>query len=234
MSDFRGNSLVVWYLEAPRNPRLVGRVKLEASNRRCLLELDDGWRRSGFPCVHALELAAVDGCQRTREKSDLTADDDELRAGRADRRTIVAPEVGDGFEVRRQPPGQPHELDIAAAFSLQPPARLEAIEIAVNVELQQRCRMIAWPTGRGRHGRKTERAEIQRLHESFNQPRQIVRIDIVFQTSWKKRGLHTILALNEARHDNLPVEVARCHDLTFSHSLRRKHQSRDWPATEKY
>lgn len=49
MSDFRGNSLAVWYLENPRYPRLVGRVKLEASNRRCLLELDDGWMRSGFP-----------------------------------------------------------------------------------------------------------------------------------------------------------------------------------------
>ncbi|PSS60617.1 hypothetical protein C6558_32065 [Ensifer sp. NM-2] len=49
MNDFRGNSLAVWYLENPLEPRLVGRVKLEASNRRCLLELDDEWRRSGFP-----------------------------------------------------------------------------------------------------------------------------------------------------------------------------------------
>lgn len=48
MGDFRGNSLAVWYLENPLDPRLVGRVKLEASNRRCLLELDDEWRRSGF------------------------------------------------------------------------------------------------------------------------------------------------------------------------------------------
>jgi serine/threonine-protein kinase HipA len=49
MNDFRGTSLAVWYLENPSEPRLVGRVKLEASNRRCLLELDDQWRRSGFP-----------------------------------------------------------------------------------------------------------------------------------------------------------------------------------------
>jgi serine/threonine-protein kinase HipA len=48
MGDFRGNSLAVWYLENPLDPRLVGRVKLEASNRRCLLELDDEWRRSGI------------------------------------------------------------------------------------------------------------------------------------------------------------------------------------------
>ncbi|MET3524539.1 type II toxin-antitoxin system HipA family toxin [Mesorhizobium abyssinicae] len=49
MNDFRGNSLAVWYLENPLEPRLVGRVKLEAGNRRCLLELNDEWRRSGFP-----------------------------------------------------------------------------------------------------------------------------------------------------------------------------------------
>ncbi|WP_087000639.1 type II toxin-antitoxin system HipA family toxin [Rhizobium sullae] len=48
MNDFRGNSLAVWYLENPLHPLLVGRVKLEAGNRRCLLELDDDWRRSGF------------------------------------------------------------------------------------------------------------------------------------------------------------------------------------------
>ncbi|MBO9172260.1 MULTISPECIES: type II toxin-antitoxin system HipA family toxin [unclassified Rhizobium] len=56
MGDFRGNSLAVWYLENPLDPRLVGQVKLEASNRRCLLELDDEWRRSGFPLSPDLTL----------------------------------------------------------------------------------------------------------------------------------------------------------------------------------
>jgi serine/threonine-protein kinase HipA len=56
MGDFRGNFLAVWYLENPLEPRLVGRVKLEARNRRCLLELDDEWRRSGFPLSPDLTL----------------------------------------------------------------------------------------------------------------------------------------------------------------------------------
>lgn len=56
MGDFRGNSLAVWYLENPLDPRFVGQVKLEASNRRCLLELDDEWRRSGFPLSPDLTL----------------------------------------------------------------------------------------------------------------------------------------------------------------------------------
>lgn len=56
MTDFRGNSLAVWFLENPDAPRLVGRVKLEVSNRRCLLELDDAWRREGFPLSPDLVL----------------------------------------------------------------------------------------------------------------------------------------------------------------------------------
>jgi hypothetical protein len=63
--------------------------------------------------VHALELAAVDSRNRPRKQAKIAADDDELRAGRTDRRAIVAPEIGDGFEVRRKTPGQPYQLDIA-------------------------------------------------------------------------------------------------------------------------
>ncbi|UXN57729.1 type II toxin-antitoxin system HipA family toxin [Phyllobacterium zundukense] len=48
MSDFRATSIAVWYLGDVLNPRLVGRVRLESSNRRCLLDLDDEWRKSGF------------------------------------------------------------------------------------------------------------------------------------------------------------------------------------------
>jgi hypothetical protein len=55
-------------------------------------------------------------------------DDDELRAGRADRGSIVTAKIGNGFEVRRKPPGQPHHFDIALAFPLKTPAGLDAIE----------------------------------------------------------------------------------------------------------
>lgn len=46
--SFKGTSLAVWFLGDVENPRLVGEVRLESSFRRCLLELDDEWRRSGF------------------------------------------------------------------------------------------------------------------------------------------------------------------------------------------
>ena len=62
----------------------------------------------------------------------LTAQHDELRAGRAERGPAVATEVGDRLEVRHQSAGQPHQFDVALGLPFEPPARLDAIEIAVQ------------------------------------------------------------------------------------------------------
>src|SRR5215472_6435989 len=53
-----------------------------------------------------------------------------------DRRAVVLAKIGDRLEIGRQPPGQPHQLDIALRFPFEPPARLHAVEIAVEVNLQ--------------------------------------------------------------------------------------------------
>src|SRR5215470_2141887 len=58
--------------------------------------------------------------------------------------------------------GQPHQLDIALALPLKPPARLNAIEISVNIDLQQRGRMIRRPARCERgNAVKPELGEIQ-------------------------------------------------------------------------
>ena len=72
------------------------------------------------------------------EEFEPTAQLDELGAHRPDRRAIVLAEVGNRLEVGRQPPGQPHQLDIALRFALQPPARLNPVQITVEINLQQR------------------------------------------------------------------------------------------------
>ena len=73
-------------------------------------------------------------------RSSSPAQSDELPAGRPDRRAIVLPEVGDGLEVRRQAPRQPHHLDVALRLALQPPARRDLVDVAVDVDLQQQRR----------------------------------------------------------------------------------------------
>src|SRR6266851_3837170 len=100
--------------------------------------------------LHRFELAAVDRNNGTSEELEPTAKLDELSAHRPDRRAIVLAEVGNRLEVRRQPPDQPHQFDIALRFSFQPPARLKAVEVAVEVDLQQRRGMIARPSRRRR------------------------------------------------------------------------------------
>src|SRR5207244_12832384 len=51
--------------------------------------------------------------------------------------------IGDSLEVRHQPPRQPHQLQVALRLPLQPSARLDPVQIPVDVDLQQRRRVIA-------------------------------------------------------------------------------------------
>ncbi len=87
-----------------------------------------------------------------------------MAAHRLDGLAIVAAEVGDGLEVGRKLAGQPHQLDVAARLALQPPARLHLVEIAVEIELQQRRRMIARPPRR----RRARKAKPLRSSSSTN------------------------------------------------------------------
>ena len=118
----------------------IGRVELREITRNALLQLlapalHFRLREVLVAVVDRLELAAVDRDAGRREQSDLAADLDEARA-HFDGRPVVLPEIGDGLEVWRKPPQQPHHLEIAARLALETPARMHAVEIAVDVELQ--------------------------------------------------------------------------------------------------
>ena len=71
------------------------------------------------------------------EESEPTAQPDELGAHRPDRRAACPSGSRHRLEVRGEPPDQPHQLDIALRFPFQPPARLHAVEIAVEVDQQR-------------------------------------------------------------------------------------------------
>src|ERR1700733_13169248 len=131
----------------------VGGVQLAHVARHALFDLllaalDLALREVVVATVHSLELAAIDGNAGLCQQAHLAAQLDELGANLLDRGAIVLAEVGDGFVIRRKPPGQPHHLEIAARLTLQPPARLDPVEVAVNVELEHRRRMVRWPAGR--------------------------------------------------------------------------------------
>src|SRR3977135_539823 len=91
----------------------VGGVELAHVARHALFDLllaalDLALREVVVATVHGLELAAVDGNAGLPQQPHLAATPDELRANLLDRGTIVLAEVGDGFVIRNEPPGQPH------------------------------------------------------------------------------------------------------------------------------
>ena len=88
--------------------------------------------------IHRLKFAAVHGNNRLREQAEPTAERRELLADAADGWAVVHAEIGNRLEVRHQPTGQPHYLDIALGLTLQAPARLDAVQVAVEIDLQQR------------------------------------------------------------------------------------------------
>jgi hypothetical protein len=87
-----------------------------------------------------------------REQLQLSTQRHEAAADVAYASAVVTSEVRDGLEVRRQATGQPHHLDVALRLALQPPARLDAVHVAVDVDLEQDCGVVRRPAGAGRVG----------------------------------------------------------------------------------
>src|SRR5450631_2080190 len=84
-----------------------------------------------IPRVDGLELAAVDRNTCFAEQLKAAAQHHELTADLADRLAIVLAEVGYRLEVRHQAAGQPNQLNVALALSLQASARLHPVEVSV-------------------------------------------------------------------------------------------------------
>ena len=143
------------------------------------------------------------------EQAQPAAEHDELAAHRPDGLAVVLPEVGDGLEVRRQPPGQPHHLHIAPRLPLQPPAGLHPVEVAVEIELQHQRRMVGRPPRPRRdQALEPQRRQVQLVDEHIDHPHLIVLANIVFQAVGQQRPLHPVLALNKAVHRKPPCSPA--------------------------
>ncbi len=151
--------------------------------------------------VHRFELAAVDRNNGMSEEFEPAAQPDKLGAHRPDRHAVVLAEVGNRLEVGRQPPGQPHQLDIALRFAFQPPARLNAVEVAVEVDLQQRRGMIGRPAcRRRRHPRKAQGGQVQFVDEDLDHPNRVLLVDVILQAMRQQRRLHPVFAIDEPMH----------------------------------
>ena len=103
--------------------------------------------------------------------------------------------------IGNKPASEPHHFDIAARLTLKPAARLNPIEIAVDVELQQYRRMIRRPTGHlGIDPVKPNIAQIEFLDKDVDHANGIVLDNPIFQAFRKQRALPPINPFNEALH----------------------------------
>src|SRR5213082_568037 len=162
--------------------------------------------------VDGFELTAVNRDARLAEEFKPPAQHHKLTADPPDGLAIVLPEVGYCLEVRHQPAGQPNQLDIALALALQAPARLHPIEISVDVNLQQRRRVIGRPSCRFRcNALKAQFAQIKLVDKDIDRPDWIVLAQIVIQPLGKQRALTAVIANHKARHRILPPKSQENH-----------------------
>ena len=192
----------------------VGTVELLQIARHALLDLRHpplhlGPREVPVAVVHRLELAAVDRDRAVRKQPHRAAQRNKARTHLADGTAIVLAEVGNRLVIGHQSARKPHHLDVVPSLTLKPPARLNPIEIAVNIELQQDRRMIRRPPGcLGSNPVKSQLAQVEFLDKNVNHPNRIVLADPVIQAFRKQRALLAIRPLNEAPHP-IPRQIAQ-------------------------
>src|ERR1700738_4520798 len=100
-------------------------------------------------------------------------------------------------------------------LTLQPAARRDLVDVAVNVDLQQRARMIGWTSGRfWNHTVKAQRPEIQLIDKHVDHPHRVVLSNVVIQILGKQNALSTVFTLDEARHLTPPVRIIQNYNST--------------------
>src|SRR5262245_59282519 len=121
-----------------------------------------------------------------------------------------------------------HHFNIAQSLALKPPARLNPIKVAVDVELQEDRWMIARPAScLGSNPVKSQFRQIKLINKDIDHPNRIVLIDPVFQAFGKQCALLAIRALNEALHPTLRRSQESA--LRESHEGGRFHTARVRP-----
>jgi hypothetical protein len=80
-----------------------------------------------IPIIDRFELASVDRHNRLGEQLQIPTHDDELATYAADSFAIISAKVGDRFEVRRQPSGEPNQFEVVLGLALETPAGLNAV-----------------------------------------------------------------------------------------------------------
>jgi hypothetical protein len=106
----------------------------------------------------------------------------------------------------RRGPNATRRRASALALPLQSPARLYPIEVSVDVNLQQRRRMVGRPACHLRlNAAKAQASQIKRIDKDIDRPDRIVLAQIVIQSLGKQSALTAVIARQSAS-SNPPAE----------------------------
>src|SRR5262249_1073343 len=126
----------------------------------------------------------------------------------------VRAESGNRFVIRDQSAEKPDHLEIATGLTLQPPARLYPIEIAVDVELEQGRGMIGGPARYFRHNAfEPELAQIKRIDKRIYRANRIALINPFIEAFGQQSRLPTIRPNQEALHRSPPANREENHNI---------------------
>ena len=186
------------------------------------------------PIIDCLELAAVDRDASFGKEAHAAAEHNKPAADLADGQAVVLAEIGDRLVIRNTTSRQPHDLDVAPGLALKPSARLDPVQIAVNIELQEDRRMIGGSPCRFRiDPAEIERTEIKLLDKHVNHTNRVVLVDPIIQAFGKQRRLPAVRPLDKALHRDLPPKIAsepyharRFHTAWVDGRLHLQHHSR--------
>ncbi len=116
--------------------------------------------------------------------------------------------------------GQPRRLDVAAGFTLRAAAGGDLIEVAVEVALRQRRRVVAGPARRSwHHALETPSREIECVHEHVDDAHRIVLGQVGVQPVRQWRDVVAIRTPDEPRHTSLHRHAEPVRTPTSSHGL---------------
>jgi len=86
-------------------------------------------------------------------------------------------EIRDRLVIRCEPTQQPHDLEIASSLSFQPSARLNPVQIAVNVKLKEHRGVVRRSTGcRRLNPLETHLGQIECTDKHIDHPNRITLV----------------------------------------------------------
>jgi len=92
-------------------------------------------------------------------------------------------EVRDGLEIRHQPTGEPHQFHIALGLPLQHATGLNPVEVAVDIDFQECCRVVTWTASDlWLNAVEPHPGQVQFIHEDINDPDGVVFSDVFIES----------------------------------------------------